>query len=256
MSKEKNYTDIPNTSFGDIKERRFKYAVLPWGALEPHNYHLPYATDVLLTHALSIEAAEKTEREQNISGGVFPPVWLGSQNPGQWNQPFCIHARYETQKAILGDVVASLNRQEIKKLIIVNGHGGNAFKNMIRDLAFDYPDFIIAATDWFSILPQESYFDEGGGHADEMETSLILHYYPELVDMTKAGNGEAKPFAAQSLNEKAGWLPRDWSKISTDTGVGNPFKASADKGKCYAADVVSKLSLLFSEIAKGEIYNH
>ena len=247
-------TDIPNNSFGDIKTRTYRYAVLPWGACEPHNYHLPYATDVLLTHALTIAAAEKVENEQNILGGVLPPVWLGSQNPGQWNQPFCIHARYETQKAILGDIVASLNRQGVKKLIIVNGHGGNAFKNMIRDLAFDYPDFIIVATDWFSAIPQDNYFEAGGGHADEMETSLMLHYYPELVDMAKAGSGEEKPFAAQSLNEKIGWMPRDWSKISTDTGVGNPQKASADKGSRYAADVVAKLSLLFSEIAKGKIY--
>ena len=254
MNKEKKQTDIPDCSFSDIKEQPFKYAVLPWGALEPHNYHLPYATDILLTRALSVEAAEMTAKEQNIVGGVLPAVWLGSQNTGQWSQSFCIHARYETQKAILADVVASLDRQGIRKLIIVNGHGGNAFKNMVRDLAFDYPDFIIAATDWFMILPQKNYFEEGGGHADEMETSLMLHYFPELVDMTKAGSGTEKPFAAQSLNEKIGWLPRNWSKISDDTGVGNPFKASAEKGKRYAVDVVAKLSLLFAEIAKGEIY--
>jgi len=248
------YKEIAERSFGEIKEQQFAYAVLPWGAIEPHNYHLPYATDILLSRTLSIAAAEKTGKEHNIVGGVLPPVWLGSQNPGQWNQPFCIHARYETQKAILTDVVASLYRQQIKRLIIVNGHGGNAFKNMVRDLAFDYPDFIIAVTDWFLTVRIEDYFENGGGHADEMETSLLLHYFPQYVDMGRAGSGAYTPFAAQSLNEKTGWLPRDWSKVSDDTGVGNPFKASAEKGARYAAAVIEKLSQLFSEIAKGGIY--
>ena len=254
MDENSTYKEISERSFGEVKEQQFGYAVLPWGALEPHNYHLPYATDVLLSQKLSIAAAEKVGKEYNIVGGVLPPVWLGSQNPGQWNQPFCIHARYETQKAILADVVVSLYRQQIKRLIIVNGHGGNAFKNMVRDLAFDYPDFIISVTDWYSTVPQESYFENGGGHADEMETSLLLHYYPQYVDMSRAGSGAYTPFAAQSLNEKTGWLPRNWSKVSDDTGVGNPYKASAEKGERYAAAVIEKLSQLFVEIAKGEIY--
>ena len=253
-NKLNNYADLSVCSYGEVKEKKYNYAVLPWGALEPHNYHLPYATDVLLTHALSLEAAEMAEKEYGALGGVFPPVWLGSQNIGQWNLPFCIHARYETQKSILGDIVESLYRQGVKRLIVVNGHGGNAFKNMVRDLAFNHSDFTIVVTDWFAILPQRDYFEEAGGHADEMETSMIMHYFPELVQMKTAGAGKERPFASLSLNEKVGWMPRDWAKISDDTGVGNPMKATAAKGKRFAKDLVKKLALLFAEIAKGEIY--
>ena len=82
---------------------------------------------------------------------VLPPVTYGSQNPGQRDYPFCLHARYETQRAILGDVVAALHLQGIRKLIIVNGHGGNSFKNMIRDLSVDFPDFLIAAATMYML---------------------------------------------------------------------------------------------------------
>ncbi|MDR2968464.1 MAG: creatininase family protein [Tannerellaceae bacterium] len=251
---EPKTANLSTCSYGDTKGRIYDYAVLPWGALEPHNYHLPYATDVLLSHALSLEAVEKAADDWNVSGGVFPPVWLGSQNPGQWDLPFCIHARYETQKALLGDVVASLYRQGFRCLFIVNGHGGNSFKNMVRDLAFDYPDFTVVAVSWFTILPHDDYFEEPGEHADEMETSLMMHYHPEHVRMEMAGEGREKPFAARSLKEKVGWMPRNWTKISDDTGVGNPMKSSAEKGKRYAGDLVAKLSLLFTEVAKGDIY--
>lgn len=56
---------------------------------------------------------------------------------------------------------------------------------MIRDLAIDYPDFIIVASDWFIVVPGKELFEEKGDHADESETSVMLHYCPGLVDMKK-----------------------------------------------------------------------
>ena len=61
---------------------------------------------------------------------VMPYVIAGSQNPGQRELDFCIHYRYETQKAILSDLVASLYAQGYRKMVIINGHGGNTFKSI------------------------------------------------------------------------------------------------------------------------------
>ena len=80
---------------------------------------------------------------------VMPPVTMGSQNPGQRELPFCVHAHYDTQRAILTDIVASLYHQGFRRLLIVNGHGGNNFKNMIRDLTLDYPDMLMMTSEWF-----------------------------------------------------------------------------------------------------------
>ena len=249
-----NGIDLTRTSYGKVKDKKYDLAILPWGATEPHNYHLPYLTDTILSYHLSLDALTNAMLKSDIQGMVLPPVTMGSQNPGQRELPFCIHSRYETQKAILTDTVASLHRQGIFKLVIANGHGGNSFKNMIRDLSVDYPDFLIALVDWFSIVPQSAFFEEKDDHAGEMETSLMMYYRPELVSLSEAGNGASKPFAISSLNDKTAWIPRHWGKVSSDTGVGNPKKASAEKGERYAKAIIEKLGLLFVELISKDIY--
>jgi len=249
-----NAIDLTKTSYGKVKGKKYGMAILPWGATEPHNYHLPYLTDTILSYQLSIDALDWAMQKSGIKGMVLPPVTMGSQNPGQRDLPFCIHTRYETQRAILTDIVASLHRQGISKLVITNGHGGNSFKNMIRDLSVDYPDFLIALVDWFAIVPQSDFFEEKDDHAGEMETSLMMYYRPELVALSEAGDGVAKPFGIYALNDKTAWVPRHWTKVSIDTGIGNPKKASADKGECYAMAIIEKLGQLLIELASKEIY--
>ena len=165
-----------------------------------------------------------------------------------------IHTRYETQKAILTDIVSSLYVQGVRKLIIINGHGGNTFKSMIRDLSVDYPDFLIASSEWYTVLKVKDYFENPGDHADEVETSVMMHYHPELVNLEEAGNGEYKTFAIQSLNEKVAWIPRNWGKVSKDTGVGDPRGASVEKGKKFAEAVAEKYAKLFDELVNQELY--
>lgn len=247
--------DIFSAIYNNVKDCKYDYAVLPWGATEPHNYHLPYLTDCYLAHDISLDAVIKAYNNARIKGMVLPPIPLGSQNPGQRELPFCFHARYETQKAILTDIVASLDYQKFDKLIIVNGHGGNSFKNMIRDLAVDYPHFLIVVSDWFTILPQSEFFEEIDDHAGEMETSVMMHYRPDLVNLEVAGDGHYRAFKAKSLLDGTGWAPRNWAKASEDTGIGNPKKSSAEKGKKCADAVSNKLSELFVEIVKDDLYS-
>ena len=151
--------------------------------------------------------------------------------------------------------MASLHAQGIRKLIIISGHGGNNFKGMIRELAFVYPDFLILATDWFGIVPTKDYFEAAiDDHAGESETSAMMYYHPELVNLDEAGNGDSRPFAIASLNEKVAWAPRHWDKATVDSGVGNPGKASAEKGGRYLKPVIEKLATLFEEVGRHELY--
>ena len=245
--------DLLASCYGKVKDVKYDIAILPWGATEPHNYHLPYLTDCILSHDIAVESAEKAWCS-GVHTMVRPPVFLGSQNPGQRDLPFCIHGRYETQKAILSDVVASLQIQGINKMLIVNGHGGNNFKNMIRDLNIDYPDFVIAVSEWYKVVPAKDYFEEPGDHADELETSVMMFYHPEYVNIEDAGEGTYRSFAISSLSEGVAWIPRDWSKISMDTGVGNPKKATAEKGRRFATAVTDKYAFLLRELAFDSIY--
>lgn len=247
--------DITTATWGEIqKVAKFDAALLPWGATEPHNGHLPYCTDVLSSQAIAFEVAQNL-KEYGINVMVLPGVPFGSQNPGQNDLPFCIHTSQSTQEAILRDIVKSLNHQGITKLLIINGHGGNSFKGFIRDLAVEFPDFLIASSEWFTFIPRKEYFEaEIDDHAGEQETSVMMHYYPELVKMEYASNGATNPFRIEGLNKKVAWIPRNWAKVSTNTGIGDPAKSTAEKGKDYSKVVVSKYVNLIRDLCTKDLY--
>jgi len=255
MKDNNTHVDLSIESYGNIKGKPYSFAVLPWGSTEPHNYHLPYLTDCWLAHDIAVDAVEKALNKYELNGMVLPVIPLGSQNPGQRELPFCIHTRYETQKLILSDIVESLDFQKIRILVIMSGHGGNNFKSMIRDLSVDYPEMLIVNCEWFAIEPGKGYFEEDiDDHAGELETSVMMHYRKELVNLEVAGEGKSKSFNIESLNKKVGWVPRDWSKASEDTGVGNPRKASVQKGADYANAVTDKIAMLFNELVNKSLY--
>lgn len=250
---EVSYFNVPTPS----KDVDNFVAVIPWGAIEPHNYHLPYLTDCILAREIALMSVSKLDEVTRDMVVVFPYIFAGSQNPGQTNYPFCIHFNTETQKAILKDIVVGLNKQGIKKIVILNGHMGNCFKPIVRDLEQEFKDIIIIVIDWLNIpnLPQSDYFENKEDHAGEVETSAMLYFHPELVDMNRASDGLSSDFSIDGLKNKTGWTPRNWSKISHDTGVGDPRKATKEKGKVYIDKVTDEISkLLYDFIWNNNIY--
>ena len=252
--------DLSTCSYGQVLGTQYDVAILPWGATEPHNRHLPYMTDCILSHDVAVDAARLAWERYGVRAMVLPPVPMGAQNPGQRELPFCLHYRQGTQQAILSDIVESLYHQGIRRLLIVNGHGGNSFKGFIRDLIVDYPDMFILASEWYAVLPAKEYFDQPGDHADELETSAMLHYHPEWVHTELAGEGAAHGFALPSLRQKTAWLPRHWNHVSEDTGIGNPALATAEKGARHTAEVARRYAELLHELSQvqqpADLYEH
>jgi creatinine amidohydrolase len=240
---------LEQTNWNHVRAQRFEVAVLPWGATEPHNYHLPYGTDSLETARIAEIAAEKA-----WNGGakiiVLPTIPLGVQNLGQIEIPFCLHTRPSTQMLILEDLLTCLNTQGITKLVLMNGHGGNDFKGIIRELQPQFPEIFLCLVEWFGMLDPSDYFDEEGEHAGEMETSIMLSCFPELVmPLDQAGAGETNAFALEGLRNGTVWAPRQWDKISDDTGVGDPRDATPEKGKRFIDDVTDRIANFFVELA-------
>ena len=242
--------DLITTTFGRTRERQYDVVLLPWGATEPHNLHLPYLTDCILSHDIAVDVADTLFKQSGVRCMVMPPVNMGAQNPGQRELPFCVHARYETQKAILTDIVASLYTQGFRRMLIVNGHGGNVFKPMIRDLSLDYPDFMIVSSEWYKQANPKDFFENPGDHADEIETSVMMYYHPELICLAEAGEGRAKGFAIDALKNGKAWIPRNWSMVTQDTGIGNPMKSTAEKGKRFVDAVIGEYVNFLRDFAK------
>jgi creatinine amidohydrolase len=244
---------LEQTNWKQVKNQKYDLAILPWGATEPHNYHLPYGTDSLETAQIVGEAAGKAW-EKGAKIMVLPTIPLGVQNPGQIDLPFCLHTKPSTQTLIFKDIVEALHNQGIRKLVLMNGHGGNDFKPMIREIQPQFPEMLISLVEWFKILDLSKYFEEDGDHAGEMETSVIMHYFPHLVlPLGEAGDGKAKSSKLKGVLNKTAWIPRQWNKVSEDTGVGNPKKASAEKGKKYLEDLTTKIGEFFVEMAECDL---
>lgn len=243
---------LAETNWKAIKEQQIDLVVLPWGATEAHNFHLPYATDVIEADRISHEAG-RIAWENGAKIMVLPTIPFGV-NTGQPDITLDINLNPSTQLAILKDIVEVLNRQKIYKLLILNSHGGNDFKAMLRELGLKYPEMLLVTCSWFQCLNQSDFFEKKGDHADEMETSLILHFNPELVlPLEEAGEGIEKKSRIQGIREGWAWSERKWSMVSEDTGIGNPKAATAEKGAKYFKAVTEKIAGLLVELANVDI---
>ena len=244
---------VEQTNWKQVKSQKYEIAVLPWGATEAHNYHLPYGTDNLETAKIAELAAGKAW-EKGAHLMVLPTIPLGVQNQGQIELPFCLHTKPSTQKIILEDILSSLNGQGIKKFVLLNGHGGNDFKPLVRELQPQFPEMFISLVEWFKVESLSGYFEEEGDHAGEMETSVMMHLFPTLVlPLEEAGEGHAKNFILKGLREKVAWAPRRWDIVSDDTGIGNPKKATPEKGKKYLDSITGIIADYFVELNNADV---
>lgn len=232
-----------------LKDLEVEMAILPWGATEAHNYHLPYGTDIFETEAIAAESA-RIAWEKGAKIIVLPTIPFGV-NTGQLDIKLTINLDPGTQSLILDNIIESLSEQGIYKLLIINGHGGNDFKQIIRELGKSYPEMFLSICNWFQAADKESIFSTPGDHADESETSLMLYLSSELVlPLHEAGNGNSKKFSVKELNESWAWSERKWTKVSDDTGIGDPSKANAEKGEIFFRAIVDKISELIYGVSK------
>jgi creatinine amidohydrolase len=243
---------LKENHWGNLKDFQADLVILPWGATEAHNYHLPYGTDIMEAEAIAEESA-RLAWEKGAKVMVLPCIPFGV-NTGQSDIYLDMNLNPSTQLLILKDLLTVLDRQGIRKFLIVNSHGGNDFKSMLRELGLMFPKLFLVTCNWFQALEKSMYFEEDGDHADEMETSLIMYLHPELVQpLSKAGDGKEKKSVIKGIREKWAWSERQWSKVTEDTGIGNPKKATAEKGEKYFHAVTEKLGNLMIEICEAKI---
>ena len=247
---------LADTNYLTVKDTQYDLAVLPWGATEAHNYHMPYGTDNILAESVAIGSAAAAWK-MGSRPLVLPTIPFGV-NTGQFDVDLCMNMHPSTQLAVLRDIVQVLNIHGIPKLVILNAHGGNEFKPLIRELYTEYPDVFICSADWWKVMPAQEYFDEPGDHAGELETSVVMHLREDLVlPLEMAGDGRARTFSVKGLRQ--GWVKsqRKWSEVSRDTGVGDPKHSNSEKGERFFNDCVEELGRFFFElgtISNDELY--
>jgi creatinine amidohydrolase len=238
---------LAETTWKTVDATPYDVAVLPWGATEAHNYHLPYATDTIQCDHIAARAAERAwTRGARVA--VLPTVPFGV-NTTQLDIKLCLNMNPSTQAALLADLVSALDGQGIHKLLILNGHGGNDFRQTIRELQPRTRVFL-SSINWWSCVDVRQFVEEAGDHAGEAETSAMMHLAPDLVrPLDDAGPGRARPSRLRGVRDGWAWAPRRWTQVTADTGIGNPAKATAEKGAAYVGAAVERIGDFLVELA-------
>ena len=233
-------------------------AVLPVAAVEQHGPHLPLSVDATLLQGV-IDAALP-----QISADV-PVLFLPAQNIGfsteHTNFPGTLTLSPATIIALWTELGACVARAGIKKLLLLNGHGGqvSVMDIVARELRMQH-GLMVYSSSWFSLpLPDEvnaqfsAQEHRFGIHAGQIETSMMLHLSPATVHMERAQNwrstsqDRAEKFAilGNGRSAKMGWAIEDYNASGA---VGESNAATAEKGERVVSAAAASLARLLEEL--------
>jgi creatinine amidohydrolase len=232
-------------------------AILPTAAVEQHGPHLPLGTDTIINEGLLALLREQCPDTLDIR--ILPVQAVGKSNEHLW-APGTLTLTAETALRCWTEIGLSVARAGVRKMLILNSHGGNAdlISILARELRVRAGMFCVR-TSWGSggypdgvYSEQESRF---GIHGGDAETSLVLHFRPDTVDMTQAqdfrwsyGSDEIPPVGAIAH----GWIASD---VNPHGVAGEAHLATAEKGEATAtkmvADVIALLERMRSQSLDG-----
>jgi len=224
--------------------------VVPLGSIEQHGPHLPVGTDTLIPIAVAKRVAERAKVL------VAPPVYYGN-SLSMVDMEGVFTVTPDALASFLFDLCKSFARQGFKKVVFINGHGGNKqVLSFIGQKARLETGTLIVRIDWWEIAAEEipKICEKEVVHADEGETSVMMACRPELVDMTKA----AKDYTHDKLIQQlTGGKPKNmpqvfvpFSKWSKTGLIGDATKASRVKGEKILNAVVNNIVNFLQQLDK------
>jgi creatinine amidohydrolase len=223
--------------------------LLPAGSMEQHGPHLPVGVDTYLSEAMSKAAAEAVAQEMAVV--VAPTLWCGmAEHHMAFGGTFTLDI--PTYKAVLGCLLASIERHGFKRVLIVNGHGGNisALAAFLPDFARDTRLTLRVITPYDAARPAMAGVlqdQEGVHHACEVETSMMMVVAPGTVRRDKLPEAHGP----------AHWTPqpatvaryRSFRDATASGVIGDARRASADKGERLLAACRDALAAILRDPA-------
>jgi len=244
--------DLTETNLARLKHKKYEVAVIPIGAIEPHNLHLPEGQDFFHASWVAKQSCQLAlEKCQSVI--CLPAIPYGV-DCNLMDFPLAIHVSQAVLDALLKEITLSLFKHGVKKILLLNGHGGNDFTPFIRQIQCDYDVHVFLCNWWkVGIDKYNEIFDTPDDHAGEFETSVALALFPELVELQHAQKALARSFRFEALNK--GWVQtsRKFARLNDFCAVGDPANASAEKGKRYLDLVCQRISEFLVELAEAEV---
>lgn len=252
MEKEIPEWDLKRANLSGLRQHHYEVAVLPVGAVEAHNRHLPEGMDIMHSEYVAQTSCRKAWQEcQSVI--CLPTVPFGVDS-NLMAFPLTVHVSQRALDEYLTEIIHSLRKHGIRKVVIVNGHGGNEFKPLVRQIQYD-TDVYVFVCDWWKVGSDvmDDLFGKADDHAGAMETSVAMEICPELVNAQNAGHGQVPPFRFEALQK--GWITtsRDFSKLNDHCAVSGTASPDPEKGKRYLGLVCDRVSRFLVELAQSQI---
>jgi len=236
---------MSNFTSDDFEEKKNKsdLVILPVGSLEAHGHHLPLGTDIFSPRLFCRKLEEKMGDEIWIAPEIpYGQSYELTVYPGTINVPSQVLAEYVYW------VGKGMYENGMKKLILLNGHGGN---NTALNLACEMLEKIgmdVLLINWWLDYSKEIRAITGAqGHAGEDETSAILYYDSSLVKMEKATKNLTQPLLRVKYKDSARYCYRD--ALS-----GDATKATYEQGEKIFASVVEAMIRDIKIVQSGVYY--
>jgi creatinine amidohydrolase len=249
---------LAETNYGYTKDHPYEVAVLPLGATEPHNLHLPYGTDTLEGTLIGERICEAAH-QRGAKVVLLPTIPYGTET-NMRRFPLAMNVDPTTLYRFVTDLVRSCLASGIRKIVLLNSHGGNDMKPLLRELA-DKIDGHLFLCNWYTVLSRDemrAIFRHDDDHAGEMETSFLLAYYPHLVAKTPEGrlaadDGATAPTRFEAINR--GWvsITRPWHLLTTNSGAGYPHEASPEKARQLMETLVDRLATFLVQLSAAPL---
>jgi len=239
------------SQIAELAEKGEAIVVLPIGAIEQHGPHLPVGTDYLISSKYARKALEKVSLQAEYL--LLPPIIYGLSIE-HIHFPGTITLSAETFLHMLVDIGESLLRTGIKKLVIINGHGGNnhIIQIGLRELKLKgMKSYFINTDRMMERLGADCY----SIHADKIETSVMMALYPENVEESMITPDLDKSMECwDKILDNRGdvietWLTKDFA---VDGVIGNPFEASQEFGEEWIDGMVEQISTALELVARAE----
>ncbi|CUK07471.1 Creatinine amidohydrolase [Shimia thalassica] len=252
------WADLSTDDFANLPEDTI--AILPLGATEQHGPHLPLSVDTTLTNA--VLAQSRSHWSEDTHALILPTLTVTKSNEHMAHAG-TLSLSVRTLLAMLDDIGASVARAGVKRLIMLNGHGGNTalLEIAVREMRVAH-GLITAHASWFGFSETEGLVDPADAahdlHGGDIETSAMLAVRPDHVDMSKAPNSQPKSRLWQEnlrwtgLNGQAarpGWVIADLQ----GSGVcGNASAATRDKGEAMLSSAARNFAAFLAEFSTFE----
>ena len=230
--------------------------VVPVGAFEQHGHHLPLMVDMHLAGTVATQAAGRAGAT-GTRVVVTPTIWTG-YSPHHRDFPGTITLDDATFGALVVQVVQSLAGHGFRRIVLLNGHGGNAnlLRNAVQHLYYEHAIKAVAASYWDFALREIATWrqSEPGGimHACEMETALMLATRPDLVHMELAKDhflDRSAYLAADLLSGGPASVAASFAELSPTGVIGAPSLATVERGAALLDAMVDAVARFLSDYA-------